>query len=72
AVAIAGGLPYRSYHWFLRFVMKLISRSAGHSTDTRRDHEYTDWARVQQLAADIARDLAPQQPARPSAPRAQA
>ncbi|HEX8113692.1 MAG TPA: flavodoxin domain-containing protein, partial [Kofleriaceae bacterium] len=46
AVAIAGGLPYRSYHWFLRFVMKLISRSAGHSTDTRRDHEYTDWARV--------------------------
>jgi menaquinone-dependent protoporphyrinogen oxidase len=72
AVAIAGGLPYRSYHWFLRFVMKRISRSAGHSTDTRHDHEYTDWARVQQLAADIARDLAPKQAARTAAPHAQA
>jgi menaquinone-dependent protoporphyrinogen oxidase len=72
AVAIAGGLPYRSYPWYLRFVMKRISRSAGHSTDTRHDHEYTDWARVQQLAADIARDLAPIQVPRPSAPYAQA
>lgn len=72
AVAIAGGLPYRSYGWFLRFVMKLISRFAGHATDTRCDHEYTDWAQVRQLAADIARDLAPKQAARPAAPHAQA
>ncbi len=72
AIAVAGGLPYRNYGLILRFLMKLISRVAGHSTDTRRNHEYTDWAQVQQLAADIARDLAPKQPARPSAPRAQA
>jgi len=72
AVAIAGGLPYRSYNWFLRFVMKRISRSAGHSTDTHHDHEYTDWARVEQLADDIARDLAPKQAVRPTAPHAQA
>jgi menaquinone-dependent protoporphyrinogen oxidase len=72
AVAVAGGLPYRSYGWFLRFVMKLISRAAGHSTDTRRDHEYTDWTQVRQLAADIARDLAPKQTVQPTQPRAQA
>lgn len=72
AAAFAGGLPYRSYNWFLRFVMKLISRSAGHSTDTRCDHEYTDWAQVGHFAADIARDLAPRQAPRPAAPRAQA
>ena len=56
----------------LRFAMKLISRFAGHSTDTRRDHEYTDWAQVRRLAAEIACDLAPKQTARPSAPHAQA
>lgn len=67
AVALAGALPYRSYGAALRFVMKLISRSAGHSTDTSRDHEYTDWAQVDRLAAHIARDLAPRQAARPPA-----
>ena len=72
AVAFAGALHYRSYGVVLRFVMKLISRFEGLSTDTRRDHEYTNWARVQQLAAEIARDLAPKQAVRPPGPRAQA
>jgi menaquinone-dependent protoporphyrinogen oxidase len=72
AVALAGGLPYRSYGVVLRVVMKLISRFAGHSTDASRDHEYTDWAQVRQLAARIARDLAPRQTAWPAAPYAQA
>jgi menaquinone-dependent protoporphyrinogen oxidase len=72
AAAFAGGLPYRRYPWYLRFVMKLISRSAGHSTDTHRDHEYTDWAQVGYFAASIARDLAPRQIAQPAAPHAQA
>lgn len=72
AVAFAGALHYRSYGWFLRLVMRLISRFEGLSTDTRRDHEYTDWAHVRQLADDIARDLAPKQVVRLSAPPAQA
>lgn len=71
AVAFAGALPYRSYGWLLRFVMKRISRRAGHATDTSRDHEYTDWLAVKRFAADIARDLAPRPTAQP-APRAQA
>lgn len=72
AIAFAGGLPYRSYGVILRFVMKLISRVAGHSTDTRRDHEYTDWGQVRRFAADIARDLAPKRAAEPTGQRAQA
>ena len=50
AVAFAGGLPYRKYGWFMRFVMKRISRSAGHTTDTTRDHEMTDWEAVRRFA----------------------
>lgn len=53
AVAFAGGLPYRKY-WFMRFVMKRISRSAGNTTDTSRNHEFTDWKRVESFADELA------------------
>ncbi|TMQ22626.1 MAG: protoporphyrinogen oxidase [Deltaproteobacteria bacterium] len=57
---LAGGLPYRSYNFLLRFVMKRINRHhGGDAADTSRDHEYTDWSAVGRFAADIARDLAP-------------
>ena len=54
AVAFAGGLPYRKYNWFLRVVMKRISRSAGHTIDTSKNHEFTDWQRVDAFADEIA------------------
>ena len=57
AVALAGGLPYRRYGFLLRMIMKLISGHNGHATDTRRDHEYTDWTKVQRFAAVIDSDL---------------
>lgn len=53
AVAIAGALPYRRYNFLLRFVMKRIARAAGHSTDTTRNHEYTRWDQVHDLAPTI-------------------
>jgi len=53
-LAIAGGLPYRKYGWIMRFIMKRISRSAGHTTDTSRNHELTDWARVDGFGDKIA------------------
>lgn len=55
AVAFAGGLPYRRYGWFVRFMMKRISRSAGNTTDTSRDHEFTNWSAVRALADDVHR-----------------
>ena len=54
AAAFAGGLPSRHYNWFLRFIMKQISTSAGHTTDTSRDHEFTNWNAVREFADDIA------------------
>jgi menaquinone-dependent protoporphyrinogen oxidase len=37
----------------LRWYMKRASRRHGGSTDTSRDHEYTDWAQVERFASDI-------------------
>jgi menaquinone-dependent protoporphyrinogen oxidase len=41
--AVAGALRYTQYNWLVRRVMKHISKTEGVSTDTSRDHEYTDW-----------------------------
>jgi menaquinone-dependent protoporphyrinogen oxidase len=57
-VAFAGALPYRQYNWILRFVMKQIATSAGHATDTTRDHSFTDWNQVRGFAAELVK-LAP-------------
>jgi menaquinone-dependent protoporphyrinogen oxidase len=59
AAAFGGGLPYRHYGRVVRFVMKQISRVAGRTTDTSRNHEFTDWAAVARFADEIALDLAP-------------
>ena len=41
--AVADALRYTQYNWLVRLVMKHISKTEGVSTDTSRDHEYTDW-----------------------------
>ena len=53
-IAFAGALPYTRYNPILRFVMKRISRKAGHTTDTSRDHDFTDWGAVRSFALAIA------------------
>lgn len=52
--SFAGALPYTQYNPILRFVMKRISRKAGHTTDTSRDHDFTDWGAVRSFARAIA------------------
>lgn len=54
SVCVAGRLAYTSYGPLVRFVMKRIAAAEGGSTDTSRDHEYTDWAEVDRLADDLA------------------
>jgi menaquinone-dependent protoporphyrinogen oxidase len=54
SIAIAGGLPYRRYNWFLRFFMKRIAKREGNTTDTTKNHELTDWTAVRVFADDIA------------------
>lgn len=53
AKSFAGALPYRKYGWFTRFIMKRISKSAGHTTDTSKNHEFTDWDAVRELADQV-------------------
>jgi menaquinone-dependent protoporphyrinogen oxidase len=52
---VAGAVLYTRYNWLKRWVMKRIAAKAGGSTDTSRDHEYTDWADLAQFAQSFAR-----------------
>jgi menaquinone-dependent protoporphyrinogen oxidase len=38
--------------------MLIISKMAGGSTDTSRDHEYTDWKALTRFADEIAAEVA--------------
>lgn len=48
---VAGALAYRRYNWLIRFIMKRIARTGELSTDTTRDHDYTNWAALDRFAA---------------------
>jgi menaquinone-dependent protoporphyrinogen oxidase len=45
-----GALMYTRYGFLTRWLMRRIARRAGGDTDTSRDYEYTDWAK---LRADV-------------------
>jgi menaquinone-dependent protoporphyrinogen oxidase len=51
---VAGALLYRQYGFLIRTMMRFISAMVGASTDTSRDHEYTDWAAVERYANELA------------------
>jgi|SRR5579862_1292273 len=53
--AVAGALMYSKYNFLLRWIMKRTAARAGGSTDTSRDHVYTDWAALDRLALDVAK-----------------
>ena len=46
ACPVAGALMYTRYGVLVRWIMKRIARQAGASTDTSRDHVFTDWERL--------------------------
>jgi menaquinone-dependent protoporphyrinogen oxidase len=54
---VAGALLYTKYNFLVRFVMKRIAKAAGGSTDTSRDHEYTDWVALDQFVAELADEI---------------
>jgi menaquinone-dependent protoporphyrinogen oxidase len=47
---IAGALTYSKYSRPVRWIMQRIARQHGEDTDTSRDYEYTDWAKVKTYA----------------------
>lgn len=57
----AGAVKYTQYGFITRFIMKRISKHEGGSTDTSRDHEYTDWDRVTHFAEKFAALMAEQE-----------
>lgn len=54
AESIAGAIKYTKYNFLLRWFMKRASMKNGGSTDTSRDHEYTDWNQVGDFARRFA------------------
>jgi menaquinone-dependent protoporphyrinogen oxidase len=56
-VPVAGALPYTRYNFLVRLVMKRISRASGGSTDTSRDHDYTDWKALDVFVGAFAEDV---------------
>jgi menaquinone-dependent protoporphyrinogen oxidase len=61
----SGALLYRQYGFLKRFMMKRIVRGKpGMSTDTSRDHLYTDWDQVTRFGEDFVERLVPEGTAR--------
>ncbi len=40
---VAGALRYSQYDFFKAWILKMIVSAKGASTDTSKDHEFTDW-----------------------------
>lgn len=53
ALRVAGALRYRAYNAATRMLMRGVAGAKGLSTDTSRDHEYTDWTAVASFAAEL-------------------
>ena len=53
-----GALRYSRYGWFKRRLVQGFARMGGHSTDTSRDHDYTNWQAVSGFAETFAAQLA--------------
>jgi menaquinone-dependent protoporphyrinogen oxidase len=54
---VAGALAYTRYNFLIRLVMKGIARRSGGSTDTSRDHDYTDWVALDRFVGALAEDI---------------
>jgi menaquinone-dependent protoporphyrinogen oxidase len=59
----SGALLYRQYGFLKRLMMKRIvsSKPGNLSTDTSRDHEYTEWDAVERFAEDFLNRLVPEE-----------
>ena len=63
----AGAMAFTKYSPLVRWIMKRISAKEGGPTDTSRDHELTDWARVAEVTRLLAEAVDSNAAAAPSA-----
>ena len=59
SASLAGAINYTKYNFLLKAFMKRASAKNGGSTDTSRDHEYTDWDEVDRFAMAMAKEFTP-------------
>jgi len=52
---VAGALRYTQYDFFKSWILKMVAGAKGASTDTSKDHEFTDWNDLQAFT-DAFRD----------------
>ncbi|HEU4587968.1 MAG TPA: flavodoxin domain-containing protein [Gemmatimonadales bacterium] len=64
---LAGEVAYTRYGFLMRRVMRQIAAQRGGPTDITRDHDFTDWAAVERIAAELAASLTSGTDARPRA-----
>ncbi|WP_138429845.1 menaquinone-dependent protoporphyrinogen IX dehydrogenase [Fodinibius saliphilus] len=57
---VAGALRYSKYNFFKKLIMRLIAQKNGGSTDTSKDHEYTDWDQVERIIKLLERAVTDQ------------
>lgn len=62
-VPVAGALMYTRYNVLVRFLMRMIARRAGASTDTSHDHVFTDWTALDRFAEAFAASVTAPSPA---------
>jgi menaquinone-dependent protoporphyrinogen oxidase len=51
--SFGGAISYTKYGFIIRTIMKRISQKHGRSTDTSRDHDYTNWPAVDAFVRDF-------------------
>ena len=56
-LCVAGAISYTRYGFIIRWIMKRISAKKGSSTDSSRDHVYTNWPEVEAFARDFIAGL---------------
>lgn len=54
---LGGAIAYPRYNFFLRFMMKRITKKQGGPTDTSRTHELTDWVAVERAVDRLLTEL---------------
>lgn len=57
--SLAGALKYSKYNWFLRRMMRRISRKAGGPVDMAKDYELTDWSAVDSFVDSFLAERSP-------------
>lgn len=55
--AFAGALNYSEYNWFLKRLMRMITRRSGQETDLHQDYEYTHWNEVTRFSDEFLAGL---------------